>query len=74
MKEAVEIIKRWWGNVVSIYEYIAQDKIEFYQTSKNGSSYKKYSTGLTDLTVFILRIFSFHVHAEEYENLSSYAS
>lgn len=37
---------------------IAQDQIEFYQTSKNGSSYKKYDTDLTDIySVYFKNIF-----------------
>jgi hypothetical protein len=36
---------------------IAQDQIEFYQTSKNGSSYKKYYIDLTDIyTVYFKNI------------------
>lgn len=51
---------------------IAQDKIEFYQTSKNGSSLKKYDTDITDIYSVFLRILSIGVYAEENENLCSY--
>lgn len=47
MKEAIVILKRGWEDVLSVH--IAQDQIEFYQISKNGSSYQKYDTDITDI-------------------------
>lgn len=56
MKKAIEILKRGLEDVVSID--IAQVQIEFYHASKNGSSYKKYGTDLTDIyTVYFRNIY-----------------
>lgn len=56
MKEAIEILKRGWEDVLSVD--IAQNKIEFYQISKNGSSCQKYDIDLTDIySVYFKNIF-----------------